>query len=203
MCRWVFAAVLVFGLIEPAQADSNKRLAEFIALTPQHFQDTAVVKDDELETSATIDTSLGFKNKQGLMKVVWDDNFLRAFIDKKTGATTYQLYQIIRYSGQLRRYDTVNYETPDGPASTEVTVIDQNVDGCSRYGCSYTETIGFALDENLMRTIASMYQPGAATAWRFKFKSQSGNYWQDGMMPSEIAGLLAAVDGYKVGHALP
>jgi hypothetical protein len=186
----------ILALAVAAQAN-QKELAAALALTPEHFAETAEIKDDDLETVATISTLPGYQRKRGLMKVLWDDNFLRAFIDKSTGKTTFQVYQIIPYSGRFRRYQTVNFETPAGPRSIPATTIDQSVDGCSRYGCSYTEHVGFDVDEDVLRAAAAAYRPGVAAAWRFKFKAQSGDEWQDGILGAEIVGLLTVVDAYR------
>jgi hypothetical protein len=131
-------------------------------MTPGDFQRTATLKDDPLDTTAQISTQPGFEEKRGLLKFVWYDNFLRAFIDKKTGATQFQVYQYISHGGSWRFYQSANYEAPNGPESQPVTVINRSVDSCSTYGCSYTEHIGFEVPEVLLRWVAARYtsQPG-------------------------------------------
>ncbi len=59
---------------------SGPTVEELISLTPEHFRDTATVKDDVLETTAVISTENGYVERG------FADDFLRAFIDKKTGA---------------------------------------------------------------------------------------------------------------------
>jgi hypothetical protein len=205
MIRTRTTTLLLLAALAPstaAAAKPNKQLERLLALDPSHFQQTATVIDDALETTARISTERGFQFKGGLLKVVGDDNFLRAFIDKKTGLTQFQVYQIIPYSGNWRFYHTVNYETPEGPKSEELTVIDRSVTGCGRYGCSFVEHVGFTADESLLRTVAASYTPGMRAAWRFKLKAKAAEDWQDGIAPAEIAGLLAAVDAYKAAHGL-
>jgi hypothetical protein len=189
----------------PAEAQKqSKQLQKLLALTPADFQRTATLKDDSLDTVAQISTEPGFQEKRGLLKIVWNDNFLRAFIDKKTGATVFQVYQYISYQGSWHFYDTANFETPDGPQSVQVTVINRNVNSCSAYlGCSFTEHVGFEAPESLLRAIAAQYSTNPSMIWRFKFGSKAGGDWKDGMVASEVAGLLAAVDQYRSARRLP
>lgn len=176
-----------------------------LGLTKEHFKNTVTIKDDSLDTTATITTVNGFKEKRGLLGIVWDDNFLRAFINKKTGQTTIQLYQVIYYQGSgWNFFQTVNYETPTGPESRPVTIISRDVNcSGSRYSeCTYKEHVGFDVDEKLLRTIAAGYQPGQRAAWRFKFNTKSGKDYNDGMLPAEVAGFLEAIDAYRASHGL-
>lgn len=91
--------IILFSLAITGCA-TNSREAQIqtaINLTPEHFKNTATVKDDSLDTIATITTVNGFQEKRGLLGIVWDDNFLRAHINKKTGQTSFQVYQSIYY----------------------------------------------------------------------------------------------------------
>ena len=167
------------------------------AQTPETFDQTSIVKNDSLDTIATVSTEPGYQHRKGLLGVVWDDNFLRGFIDKKSGKTTIQVYQRITYEGDWRYYRTVNYETPDGPVSTPVLSISRDVVTCagSRYsGCTLSESFAFEVDETLLRTIAERYEPGAMAAWRFKYGAQAAEDWQDGLLPAEVVGFLRALD---------
>lgn len=176
------------------------REAQLGTLTKEHFRDTITIKDDSLDTVAEISTAKGFQERKGLAGVVWDDNFLRALVDKQTGQTRIQLYQIIYYQGDSWNfYHTINYETPEGPQSRPLVIIDRNVNCTfSRYGgCMYAEHVGLEVDERLLRFIAATYQPGQLQAWKFKFTAKSGREYRDGMLVGEVAGLLEALDGYR------
>ena len=197
--------LLASALVGCATTSREAQIETALSLTKEHFRSTAAVKDDSLDTVATITTVNGFQEKRGLLGIVWDDNFLRAFIDKKTGRTTIQLYQIIYYQGSgWNFYQTVNFETPAGPQSKPVTVIKRDVDCTgSRYsGCTYVEHVGFDVDEDLLRTIAGSYQPGQRDGWKFKFVAKSGREYNDGMLPAEVAGFLEAIDSYRAAKGL-
>ncbi len=172
------------------------------ALTPSAVQQTILMKDDDFETSATLETSKAFTYRGDFFERVRADNLLRAFISKGSGQTKYQLYQSIMYTGNRRNYDVVSYQSPDGLQSTELRRIDSQLDSCGAGLCVYTEIVGFDVSESFLRQIAKTYQPGNSPLWRFKFKARSGDDWVDDISPAEVAGLLAAVDAYKVAHKL-
>lgn len=181
---------------------TESQLQTAVSLTKEHFSNTATIKDDALDTTATITTVNGFQEKRGLLGVVWEDDFLRAFVDKKSGKTLIQVYQKLSYRGSgWHFFNTVNYETPTGPQSAQLTIIKRDVDcSGSRYlGCTYTEQVGFNVDENLLRTIAGKYAPGKLAGWKYKFSAKSGQDYAGAILPAEIAGFIDKVDEYRAG----
>ena len=174
------------------------------ALTPEHFNSTAIVVDDDSGDTALISTKSGFQQKQGLLRMVYDDNFLRAIIDKKTGNVTYQVYQSIYYqASDWRFYRRANYETPDGPESVDAKFLRpplaHNFD-CPDHAssvCAYNENVGFSVDRELLDRIASTYEPDKSVKWRFSFIPRVGDEFNDGLFVAEIVGFLQAVDSYK------
>ena len=178
-----------------------------LAMTPDDFARTASVKDDALEVRATITTEPGYLERHGLLRIVQSDNFLRAFVDKTSGRTTFQLYQQILYVRRLYKYfDSVNYETPTGPRAVE-TINLGRIEHCLRSAvlvdrCTRIESVAVPLDEPLLKTIAAGYAPGNAATWHFRFKAQSGDDFDGVMVPAEVAGLLQAIADYKRTHGL-
>lgn len=199
------AIMLVAAFVGCAGTNLEEQTQMAYNLTKEHFKNTATIKDDPLDTLATITTLNGFQFKYG-RDTVLNDNFLRAFINKKTGTTTIQLYQVIYYhGGGWNFFQTINYETPSGPEARRVKVISRNVDcsGSHYYGgCTYTEHLAFEIEEEFLRIIAAGYQPGQHVTWKFKFKAKSGREYKDGMLPAEIAGFLEAIDAYRASCGL-
>jgi hypothetical protein len=181
-----------------------KQLQQLLAMTPADFGSKISIKDDSLETTAVISTVNGWQYKEGLLKLVNSDQFFRAFINKKTGATNYQVYQYVTYYGDgWAFFNLVNYETPNGPESKELDVISRDVTSCSAYvGCGHVEHVAFSVEESLLREAASKYQPGNAQIWRFRLKAKSGAERDEGFVPAEIVALLKAVDDYKISKGL-
>ena len=204
----VILAVLSGAAIGTASAAAELATPsrELLAMTPADFAKSASVKDDALELLATITTEPGYQERHGLLRIVWSDVFLRAFVDKKSGVATYQLYQRIVYGGRYYRYfESVNIETPAGPRAI-ATINLGRTERCSRAqltgGCVRTEDLAVPVDAALLKAIAASYAPGADTAWHFRFKAQTGEDFDGVIVPAEVAGLLAAVADYRRGHGL-
>ncbi|TPG54631.1 hypothetical protein [Sphingomonas glacialis] len=201
------ACVLAFLPTSGLGADRSARprqLQRLLAMTPEQFEAASDLHDDALETVATITTKNGWQQRDGLLGVVNTDAFLRAFIDKKSGATRFQVYHAVHYLARHRdSFITVNFETPAGPATAPLTVIFRTRDDCRRAsGCLFDEVVGFDVDETLLRTLAARYVAGQASAWRYRLKARSGLTRDDGFVAAEIAGVLAAVDHYRAAHGL-
>lgn len=174
----------------------------FARLTAEHFDKTSTLKDDDLETVATITTAPGFTFKGGFTDRVRADSFLRAFIEKTTGRTSYQLYATITYTGQWRTFESGTFSTPAGPVSQPLTVIDHSVT-CPYSICVYTEVVALELTESFLRQLAQRADERPVTPWRFRFKAKDSEDWTDDIAPAEAAGLLLAVDRYRTAHRLP
>jgi hypothetical protein len=170
-----------------------------LSLTLEHFRDTATVKDDPDAT--TISTENGFAEHKGPMRMVWNDEYLRSVIDRKTGQKSFQVYAWIIYSGRWRSYETVGYQTMTGPKSVPMTLIDREMENCATGDCLYTERIAFPVDEELLRQLAATNLSGKPTIWAYKFIAKTGPDYAGGMSSAEIAGFLAKVDEYT--NALP
>jgi aryl carrier-like protein len=198
----ISSALLASGVAHADDKKIPKQIQQLLEMTPEQFESSADLKDDSLETVAVITTLNGWQKKDGLLKIVNDDQFFRAFIDKKSGRTTFQVYQVVHYMDSgWAFFEIVNYETPTGPQSVQLDVINRDVGGCSRYlGCSYVETVGFNVDEALLRKIASLYAPGKLAAWKYRIKAKSGAQRDEGFVAAEVAGLLRAVDKYRASH---
>lgn len=206
MRRWILACLLVIVPMNTARATEPAVPRSLLAMTPHEFETSASVKDDGLEVLTTITTEPGYRERHGLLRLVWSDVFLRAFVDKHSGAATYQLYQRIVYGGRHYRYfEAMNYETQAGPKAAETINLGRSED-CSRSklmgGCVRTENLAVPIGETLLRTIAAAGIPGADAAWHFRFKAQTGEDFDGVMVPAEVAGLLAAVADYRRTHGL-
>src|SRR5260370_30741103 len=145
-----------------------------LSLTMEHFRDTATVKEDPVDTITTISTENGYAEHKGPMRMVWNDEYLRSVIDKKTGQKSFQVYAWIIYSGRWRSYETVDYQTVAGPASSTVTRIGKEMDNCAVGDCLYTEPIAFAVDEELLRRLAATNVAGKPPLWADKIVAQTG-----------------------------
>ena len=178
----------------------EKQFKRYMALTPQHFVETATLIDDRMETTAVITTQNGFQIKQGLLKRVNNDGFFRAFIAKKTGKTRYQLYHTLTYVGEWVYFEQVNYEDVSEVQSKPLDVVSREVGYCSQIlGCFKNETVAFDVEEETLRRVAASYDPSGkgTSGWLYRLKAKNGVNRDEGMSPAEAAGILSAVDSHK------
>jgi len=196
----VVTAGIIFSTAALVRADEISD--KYWSLTPEHFRDSVTLKDDRLNTVAVLSTVNGFQVKQGLIGWVPTDSFLRAFIDKKTGKTTFQVYEISHYfSPNWHFYERANYLAASVPQSVAADVIDREVEGCGyAQGCLYLEQVGFPIDEARLRIDAASYVPGGHFALIYKFTAHDGAELPDVLSSAEITGLLMAVDRYRTTH---
>lgn len=199
--------VMVLAAVSSAQAgqgDEPKALQRLRALTPDAVRMQVAFEDDALETVATLSTEEVYREKRGLLRDVPSDAYLRAFVDKRTGAVEYQVYATARYTAALyNRWILANYETPAGPKSVKVDKLLRVRGRCGRYaGCDRLEIVGFTVDEAALRAAAAAYRPGEIAPWSFRLKARTGSDWTGRMAAAEIAGLLQAVARYRASLGL-
>jgi hypothetical protein len=192
------APLIVLGLVTSTAYAKDPAL---LSLTLEHFRDTASVKDDPADAVTIISTENGYAEHKGPMRMVWNDEYLRSVIDKKTGQKSFQVYAWIIYGGRWRSYETANYQTPTGPKSVPAIQIGKETANCAVGDCLYTERVAFPVDEDLLRQLAAGNAPGKPTIWAYKFIAKTGPDYAGGLSSAEIAGLLAKVDEYT--NALP
>ena len=184
------------------ESGDARRLA---IMTPAQFQARATLQDDDLDTIATITTADGFVERRPLLGLAPDDVFLRAFIDKKTGRSAYQVYATMRYRGYgWADWRVANYATPTGPRSIPTRRIARLRVSCSRsLPCPRSETIGFSVSAALLKDNAALYSAETITSWRFKILARDGQKRNLLLSTAEIAGMLMAVEAYRTDRHLP
>ncbi|USQ97958.1 hypothetical protein [Caulobacter sp. RL271] len=181
-----------------AAAETHKLPAKQTALTADHFHAKTQVIDDPLDVETVISSERGFHSGRGLFKSPYNDNHLRAIVDKRSGATRFEVRQTLMYPGSIRGYGEVSYQTGKWPVAAPVTKIRDNAGQCFLFEAPEVcrEEVSFDVSESELRRAAAT--PGA---WSFKFKSDRGYEHRTAITHAEIEGLLKAVDGYR--RALP
>jgi len=174
----------------------------------QHFKKTVTIKDHPSQAVITFSTVKGFQEKHNTHNVVWDDNFLRGFIDKRTKAKTYQVYNVIYYAGsgsdfRWKHFSQAKYQTPEGEKSIPTTLIKKHED-CTAiqfHGqCLYSEHIIFKIEGALLRMLAksnALNTPKERT-WQYQLISKSGENRSDKLQIAEMAGLLESMNEYII-----
>jgi hypothetical protein len=85
-------------------------------------------------------------------------------------------------------------QTPDGTRPVPTTQLGREVSNCAVGECSYTDHIGFTVDEGMLRQLAAEPDPGKPRIWHYTLVTKAGPEYGGVISTAEIAGLLAKVD---------
>jgi hypothetical protein len=192
--RAVLAALIVLAA---GVGTAGAKDSPLLSLNMEHFRDTATVLDSPTDSAVTISTENGYQEHRGPMRTVWNDEYLEAVIDKKTGRKSYLVYVWITYTGGLRGYGTASFQSPDGPRSVPTTLVVREKSLCGVGDCTYTDRLTFPVDPDMLRRLAAQYASGTHSVWAFKLAGKSVPIYTGGLSNAEIAGLLARVDSYE------
>lgn len=168
--------------------------APLLALTVEHFRDTATLQDDATLGTSTISTEKGFVEGHGPLHTVWNDEYLRAVINHATGQRSFEVEASFTYSGNRRNYVSANYAAAGTTMSVALVTKKPDVLNCATGECSYTEHVRFPVDEPMLRALAADAIAGRPHLWTFKVMGPAGGEYAGTLSTAEIAGLLARVD---------
>jgi len=170
------------------------------------FKKTIVIRDDPTQNAVVFSTIKGGQEKQMTTGQVWNDNFLRGFIDKRTGGKTYQVYNVVYYGGSgakasWKHFKQASYDMLRGVKLTPTTILreDENCSALTVYGqCVYNEHVTFKVTDQLFEAMSTMYQSESAKEWQYTLISESRESHRDIITIAEIAGLLASMNEYEL-----
>jgi PDZ domain len=194
--RAVLAALILLAAGAGAGTAGAKD-APLLSLNMEHFRDAATVLDSPTDSAVTISTENGYQEHRGPLRTVWNDEYLEAVIDKKTGRKSYLVYVWITYTGAPRGYGTASFQSPDGPRSVSTTLVVRDKSLCAVGDCTYTDRLTFPVDPDMLRRLAAQYASGTHSVWAFKLTGKSVPIYAGGLSNAEMAGLLARVGSYE------
>jgi hypothetical protein len=177
--------------------------APLLSLGMEHFRDTATVTDDPAKGLTTISTERGFVQTSGPMGTVWNDEFLIAVIDDKTGRKSFQIEVSTTYGGARRAYSSADLGGIGGPNAVVPTLVKTETANCATGECMYSDELVIPVEEELLRHLAAGYVPGKPVLSTYKLIVKRGAGYRGELSNAEIAGLLAKVDGYAAEPPTP
>lgn len=121
--------------------------------------------------------------------VTENDHYLRAVIDRTSGAARFQFVFKSRYVGRYDAVNRANFMTVSGPVQAEVRQLRYELLGCRARGCEHLFVYAFEVPRDALQWAAS--NPDKIWFVRLASDSQKGD---KGTHPNEIAGLLLRVD---------
>lgn len=205
MCGTVLSRLVVLfpicvGLtcgVAAAQKPTKQEAAAIAASPADAASSVGVQGLDDLDTDFILST------QPFLLSNYDTDQFLRAFINKRTGKSVFQVYVWLSYNGNPKELSSVNYETPSGPVTASLIRIDTTSNGCGRWNCGWREDVAFEVPEALLRTISKNAVGGTGASWQYKLSGKYGGEPIRQMLKTEIAGLLLKADEVRQSNHLP
>ncbi|PZQ57282.1 MAG: hypothetical protein DI570_20090 [Phenylobacterium zucineum] len=179
-----------------AGASAQAKPAPDLATALQRVQ----VADDPLEPAVVITTERVAPSTRGVLSTRYNDNHLRAVVDRRSGEVRYELKQTLQYMGGFRDFQQANYQAPAGVAVAALDRLDSNRVHCEALDTQEAcfEVVSFTVPEGTLREMAA----NAADGWQFKFKPRFGAEHRTQMSRTEIQALLQAVETYR-GRSAP
>lgn len=193
--------VLLSGATLPlpaiAQSKQDKQISALLARPPQVLLPLITVKGDSLDPRIEVHTKgvTALVSKGLLASTTTENSFLRAFIDRKTGDVSAQVYHYATDSGRSApSFRRATYETPDGIREVEADRVGFDV-SCARYGCTYYEDVIFPINFATLEAAAKLYDASRpANGIEYRLFGQSGVTVDEGLPVNEIAAFVAVVN---------
>lgn len=121
--------------------------------------------------------------------------FLRAFIDRRSGEITAQVYAVIDYeSDSWSNYDLATVQTLSGVSEKNVDQISSDVHCYNSYICLYHEESVFPISFKDLESLAQTYDPkNPIFSMKYRLFSRSGNNFNDAIPINEIVAFVNVV----------
>jgi hypothetical protein len=194
---WKAALASALAIATPANGEKlSKDEIRAINATPSEVAATVTIVDDPLNTVVRVSSEPFFQKNTGVLgvRVVKGDKYLRATIDRKTGATKIELVTWFWHGGSWIYPNRLVAEGPDGPVEMHGYPLLSDVN-CRSFGCEFLE--GFAAEaplELLEWSISRSTSGDINNLWPTKLY---GRALSDGapnaFARNEIAGFLIAL----------
>ena len=202
MRSWIFgfAALAIASQASAKPSKIEVQIAEQLKRTPAQIEPLIKVVGDRMDPRIEI-SSYGASqivNKGWIASTTFENAFLRAYINRKTGNVTAQIYHVESYSGSgWNFYNRASYQAPSGLQETPVERVGSDVN-CYSYGCSYVEDLIIPLDFEMLEGIAAAYDSGAQViGLQYRLFAQSGMKMDGGLPANEIIAFVHVVQRAK------
>lgn len=202
-------AAAIWTIAHPALAKESKqqqRAREMIMRAPDALLPLIKVEGDSLDPSYTVSTYgvSAVVDKTWAGSTTHENSFLRAIIDKKTGAAVVQLYHVARYSGSgWNFFERASYDSPDGLISVRADRLGSDVN-CGRYGCTYYEDVAFEIPLATIEAMSKKYDPvDPMMGMKYRLFAKSGVTADDVVPINEIVAFTLKINEVRAKIVLP
>lgn len=175
--------------------------------TPKYQQAMTLSIDDYQQSVSREDTDKliifssknALHNNPGTTDSEYNDNYVKAIVDKITGNVSYQIVNTIRYQApSWRFYELAKYVTREGVTEQPINVIEHQVLECSVFSdCSYLETVSFEIAEELVIKGAERYQPDTQSGIKYLLIPKTGQNYSGIVFAQELIAVHNMVETFK------
>lgn len=202
MHRFISISLIATTLaVAPTAAAYELLPRSLAALSPADFAAQIHVADDQ--GAVVLSTREGYARGRVVQGAHVDDVHLRAVVDKASGRTTWQVWHDLVTVRRHRNVVSVEYRAGGQLRSARPIGLDHAFGQCPPTDgpgfCNKITRIGFELPEQAVREMAASYVAGSRTPWRLHFRDASGRDVTSGLAPAEAAGLVAALEAWRLG----
>lgn len=197
MLAYMLAFAAGLSLYGPAPDKLQRQIEELISRPPRVLEPMMHVTGDDLDPRIEVNSKdvTALVSKGLLASTTRETSFLRAYIDRKTGRVSVQVYHYVVSGGRTApRVHRATYDTPEGLKEVEADRVGFDV-SCSRYGCTYYEDVVFPVDYELLRAAVAAYDPlKPALGIKYRLFGQSGYTVDEAIPVNEIVAFVTVVE---------
>jgi hypothetical protein len=173
--------IAIAGAGSSALASAKKEAAPF---TAEEIAAKIAIKNDPLDQTIQVSTYNIVRDRD---QSSTDDVFLRGFLNKKTRAVTYQVYQNTSSGRGWDFFRAGSYEDKDGPTAAEIHRVGSDVSCFRSLGCRTYEDVVFDVPLSTLQWVVS--DPDR-DEWYFKITGESGKEINKTLSVREINAFL-------------
>lgn len=192
--------------VQAKETSLEKQVRVLLDRLPAALEPLMKVSGDSMDPRITVSSQGVTAVKQTILfsSSTVENSFLRAFIDRKTGSVTAQIYHIASYGGTgWNFFETATVETGDGLKEVRLDRIGTDVD-CSRYGCWHTEDVGVPIGFEALEAAAAKFNPSEpARGIHYRLFAQSGQKIDEAVPGNEIVAFVNVVNRLRPHNAAP
>lgn len=203
MHRSLSLSLLAAAFVLTPAAQAYERLPRALAaLSPADFASQVRISDDPTDGAVVLSTREGYARARAVRGAHVDDVHLRAVVDRASGRVTWQVWHdLVTVSGH-KNVVAVEYVSGGMRRTAQPIAVHQSLGQCPPTDgagfCNRITRIGFELPEGAVRELAASYKSASRAPWLVHFRDGSGKDVIGGIAPAEAAGLITALEAWRL-----
>lgn len=199
--RTIIFFTAIVSVIFSSPALAGQRIKKAFEATPELAAASVSVDSDPFKPDVIIDTSkfsVGYFVENGSSET--GDSFVRAFVNRKTGAIRYQIYVKNTHSDSWHFFRTFSVLVDGNPLILDAIEISTER-GIKLFGVQfYDEHTAANIPNEVFENISKITTAPSTETLRFKVFTRDGDSIEDYIPYAEIAGLVLSAHKYAASN---